>query len=66
MNRSSANGAAAWVGLAVAKPFVRSVTWSQMSDAVPHLYQHGGLFRADGTAKPALSWLKEFRAATVV
>ena len=38
--------AAKWIALAVAKPFVRSVTWLQPSDADPHLYPHAGLFRA--------------------
>src|SRR6185437_12791277 len=47
-----ADWAARWVALAVAKPYVRSVTWSQTSDAHPHLYPHGGLFRADQTPKP--------------
>ena len=45
---------ARWLALAVAKPFVRSVTWLQASDASPHVYPHGGLFRADQTAEAAL------------
>ena len=53
--------AAEWVALAVAKPFVRSVTWLQSTDAAPHLYPHGGLFRPDGSPKPALPWLRSFR-----
>jgi hypothetical protein len=54
--------AARWLALAIAKPYVRSVNWSQLTDATPHLYPHGGLFRADQTPKPVLSWLKEFRS----
>jgi hypothetical protein len=53
--------AARWVALAAAKPFVRSVTWLQPSDAEPHLYPHAGLFRPDGTPKPLLEWLRRFR-----
>jgi hypothetical protein len=53
--------AARWISLAVAKPFVRSVTWLQGTDAIPHLYPSGGLFRADHTAKPIVPWLKTFR-----
>ena len=51
--RRQAAWAAKWIALAVAKPFVRSVTWLQPSDAAPHLYPHAGLFRPDQTPKPA-------------
>jgi hypothetical protein len=54
--------AARWVALAVAKPFVRSVCWSQLSDAAPHVYPHAGLFRADQTPKPVVAWLKSLRS----
>jgi GH35 family endo-1,4-beta-xylanase len=50
-----------WVALAIAKPFVRSVTWLQATDATPHLYPHAGLFRPDGSPKPLVDWLKGFR-----
>jgi hypothetical protein len=63
---SQAEWAAKWVALAVAKPFVRSVTWLQMSDASPHFYPHGGLFRADQTPKPVVPWLKSFRRELLV
>jgi hypothetical protein len=53
--------AAGWVALAVAKPYVRSVTWRQATDATPGLFPHTGLFRADGSAKPVLDWLIDFR-----
>jgi hypothetical protein len=58
---SQASWAAKWIALAVAKPFVRSVIWLQASDAAPHLYPHGGLFRADQKAKPLFPWLTSFR-----
>lgn len=54
--------AARWISLAVAKPFVRSVTWRQLDDAAPHLYPHGGLIRPNQTTKPLFDWLKNFRA----
>jgi len=54
--------AARWIALAVAKPFVRSVTWRQLDDASPHIYPHAGLIRPNGTPKPLLEWLKNFRA----
>ncbi len=60
-----ASWAAKWIALAVAKPFVRSVTWLQASDAAPHLYPHGGLFRPNQTAKPLLSWLQGLRKETL-
>ena len=28
------------------------------SDAIPHLYPHAGLLRANQTAKPLLSWMR--------
>jgi hypothetical protein len=57
--------ASKWLALAVAKPFVRSVSWGQTSDAYPHLFPHGGLFRADNTPKPLLGWIQEFRREIV-
>jgi len=56
-----ASTAARWVALAVAKPFVRSVTWKQLDDAAPHLFPHAGLIRPNKTPKPLLDWLKTFR-----
>jgi hypothetical protein len=58
---SQAVWAAQWIALAVAKPYVRSVSWSQTADANYHLYPHGGLFHTDGSPKPLLPWLKSFR-----
>jgi hypothetical protein len=59
---SQATWAARWVSLAMAKPFVRSVAWAQTSDALPHLYPHGGIFRPDQTPKPLYGWFKSFRS----
>lgn len=56
-----ADWAERWVALAVAKPFVQSVTWMQATDSSPHLYAHGGLFRADNSPKPIVERLKAFR-----
>jgi hypothetical protein len=58
--------AARWASLAIAKPFVRSVTWLQASDATPHLYPHAGLFGPAHAAKPIVSWLKQFRKEMLV
>ncbi len=54
--------AARWIALAVAKPFVRSVTWRQLDDSKPHLYPHSGLFKNPQAPKPLLDWFKTFRA----
>ena len=54
--------ASRWISLAVAKPFVRSVTWKQLDDSKPHLYPHGGLVRPNRTFRPLLEWLRTFRA----
>ncbi len=62
---TQAEWASKWVALAVAKPFVRSVVWMHPSDAEAHRYPHGGLYRADRSPKPALAWLKSFRADTL-
>ena len=59
---SQAAIAARWVALAVAKPFVRSLTWRQLDDSSPHLYPHGGLIRPNKTPKPLLEWLRTFRS----
>ena len=59
---SQAAIAARWIALAVAKPFVRSVTWRQLDDSATHLYPHGGLIRPNKTPKPLLEWLRTFRS----
>ncbi len=53
--------ASRWLSLAVAKPFVRSVTWLEPTDSSPRLYPASGLFRANHTPKPVFQWLREFR-----
>jgi hypothetical protein len=58
---AQAHWAAGFIGLAVAKPYVRSVIWNQPSDGLPHLYPHAGLLRRDHTPKPLLDWLRTFR-----
>ncbi len=63
---SQAAWASRWLSLAVAKPFVRSVTWLQTTDALPHLYPNGGLYRHNQSAKPVLSWIKQFRREILV
>jgi hypothetical protein len=55
-----------WIALAVAKPFVRTVSWLQASDSLPHFYPHAGLLRADQTAKPLLPWMQMLRKETLV
>jgi Glycosyl hydrolase family 10 len=60
-----ANWGARWIALAIAKPFIRTVTWLQASDAMPHTYPHGGLIRADQAAKPLVPWLQSVRAETL-
>ena len=52
---------ARWLALGLAKPFVRSVTWIQYSDVLPHLYPHAGLFRSAGSPKPIFPWLQSLR-----
>jgi hypothetical protein len=55
-----------WISLAMAKPFVKSVTWHHACDSVMHLYPRGGLFRADDSPKPAFEWLKTFRGRYLI
>jgi Glycosyl hydrolase family 10 len=56
-----ASWGAKWLALAVAKPFVRTISWLQASDAAPHLYPHAGLIRPDLTPKPLHAWLRMLR-----
>jgi hypothetical protein len=63
---SQAAWGAKWIAMAVAKPFVRTVSWLQSSDALPHIYPHGGLIRPNQTAKPLVSWMQSLRAETLV
>lgn len=56
---------ARWAALAVAKPFVRTLSWLAASDALPHLYPHAGLVRADQAAKPLAGWFRMLRKETL-
>ena len=53
--------AAQFVPLALAKPAVQGVIWNQLRDNQPHDFPHGGLFDADGRAKPSLRTLAMIR-----
>ena len=48
-----------FVGIAISKPFVESVCWTDLSDAHPHKLPHSGLLNADYSAKPAYKALLE-------
>jgi hypothetical protein len=56
---------ARWAALAVAKPFVRTLSWIAASDALPHLYPHAGLVRPDQTAKTLAGWFRMLRKETL-
>ena len=56
-----ARWASGFVALAAAKPFVRSVTWWQPTDGLPHPYPNAGLLRDDHSPKPLADWMKTFR-----
>ncbi len=58
---SHARWSSGFIALAAAKPFVRSVTWWQPTDGLPHLYPSAGLMRADHSAKPLADWMRTFR-----
>ncbi len=63
---ASAHWAAGAIALAAAKPFVRSVTWLQPTDGLPHLYPNAGLLRPDHSPKPLADWLRTFRKDLLV
>jgi hypothetical protein len=68
-----ARGAAAWnartqaewveavYALLLAKPYVHSITWNQLSDSEPHELPHAGLIDAAGRARPALGVLTRLK-----
>jgi hypothetical protein len=58
-----AQWAQAFGQLAVCKPAVRSVLWTHLSDAEPHLFPSCGLVDSAGAVKPALEQLAQLRAA---
>ncbi|MBS0208121.1 MAG: endo-1,4-beta-xylanase [Planctomycetes bacterium] len=47
--------------LLLAKPFIQSITWSQLSDAEFHEYSHAGLFDSAGVAKPVFTVLGQYK-----
>ncbi|MBN1588810.1 MAG: hypothetical protein JW888_04780 [Pirellulales bacterium] len=54
---------ARYLPIALAKPYVHGVFWSQLHDCVPHDFAHGGLFDFHRRAKPALATLTALRHA---
>ncbi len=56
---------AAWIErylpLLLAKPAVAGVDWCHFSDADQHEFPHAGLLNADGSTKPALASVLQFR-----
>jgi hypothetical protein len=53
--------ASRFIALAVAKPFVRSVTWIEPTDVAPQVFPAAGLFRANHSPKSIVDWLRGFR-----
>ena len=49
-----------WLNLAVAKPFVNSVTWIEPRDSHNRLFVGAGLLRSDGSSKPLYAWFTDF------
>jgi hypothetical protein len=56
-----ANWFADFASLAVCKPFVRSVVWSQLNDAEGHQFPHCGLLDNAASPKPIMSQLRQLR-----
>jgi len=54
---------ARYVPLLLAKPSVHGIFWSQLRDAEPHDFPHGGLFDLRRQVKPALRQLGAIRSA---
>lgn len=48
-----------FVQLAISKPFVESICWTDLADAHPHNLPYSGLLRADYSPKPAYKVLLE-------
>jgi hypothetical protein len=49
------------VPLLLAKQCIQGIIWNQLNDASPHEFPHGGLFDAQGVAKPVLQTLTGIR-----
>lgn len=47
--------------LLIAKPAVAGIYWAHFSDATPHTFPHSGLIALDGTPKPALQHVIDYR-----
>lgn len=60
-NESQAHWVSHFVPLLLSKAYVHTVSWNQLSDSDPHEFPHGGLFDAQGNAKPAFSVLAHLR-----
>jgi hypothetical protein len=58
---TQAEWAEAFCTLALCKPFVQGVQWTQLSDVGPHPFPHCGLVDAAGVAKPATQRLRDLR-----
>jgi hypothetical protein len=56
-----AEWAEAFASLALCKPYVRGISWVQLSDAEPHQFPHSGLVDAAGAARPVMDRLRILR-----
>jgi len=54
-----------FMGVALSKPFVETISWRDLTDSEPHYMPHGGLLRKDMTAKPAYHELRSFRSESL-
>jgi hypothetical protein len=53
--------AASFGALSLCKPYVRGVSWCQLSDAEPHQFPNCGLIDPQGSPKPAVQALRTLR-----
>jgi hypothetical protein len=60
---TQADWAEAFARLALCKPSVRSVLWTHLDDAEPHLFPACGLVNSQGEVQPAMARLGQLRAA---
>ncbi len=51
-----------FVNIAISKPFVESLCWSDLTDSHPHRLPHSGLLNADYSPKPAFKTLLKLSA----
>jgi hypothetical protein len=52
--------------LLASRPSVQVLIWNQLADNEQHEFPHGGLFDAQGKAKPTLAMLRELRKSSAV